>query len=65
MAAAPLLSEPPRSAETMRVGIDLFSLVPGIGRGGRFHRYTTGLIDALAQLDNDHQFVLFLNETQP
>ena len=45
----------------MRIGIDLFSLVPGVGRGGGFHRYATGLIAALEELDDGHQYVLFVN----
>lgn len=45
----------------MRVGIDLFSLVPGTGRGGGFHRYARGLLSGLAQLQDDHEYHLFTN----
>jgi glycosyltransferase involved in cell wall biosynthesis len=45
----------------MRVGIDLFSLVPSEGRGAGFHRYVQGLISALGQVKHDHTFYVFVN----
>ncbi len=45
----------------MRIGIDLFALVPGAGRGPGFYRYTTALIPALGRLDDRHQYLLFVN----
>ena len=45
----------------MRIGIDLFSLVPSVGRGAGFHRYVHGLVSALGQLDDGNTYVLFLN----
>ena len=45
----------------MRIGIDLFPLVPGTGRGGGFHRYTTSLVEALHELHDEHEYVLFVN----
>ncbi len=45
----------------MRIGIDLFSLVPGTGRGGGFHRYAVSLVEALHTLDDSHEYVLFVN----
>ena len=45
----------------MRIGIDLFSLVPGMGRGGGFHRYATSLVQGLFELEDDHQYILFVN----
>ncbi|MSR05444.1 MAG: glycosyltransferase [Gemmatimonadetes bacterium] len=46
---------------SLRIGIDLFQLVPGAGRGAGFHRYTTGLVSGLSELDDDHQYFLFVN----
>ncbi len=43
------------------IGIDLFSLVPGVGRGAGFHRYAVELVAALAQLDDAHHYILFVN----
>lgn len=45
----------------LSIGIDLFALVPGVGRGGGFHRYAVELIGALARLDDTHRYVLFVN----
>jgi glycosyltransferase involved in cell wall biosynthesis len=45
----------------MRIGIDLFALVPAVGRGGGAHRYVTCLTRALAALDDDLEYVLFVN----
>ena len=45
----------------MRIGIDLFPLVPGTGRGTGFHRYSTSLVEALHELDDEHEYVLFVN----
>ncbi len=45
----------------MRIGIDLFPLVPGMGRGGGFHRYATSLVQGLFELEDDHQYILFVN----
>jgi glycosyltransferase involved in cell wall biosynthesis len=45
----------------MRIGIDLFPLVPGTGRGGGFHRYVTGLVNGLADLGSGDEYVLFTN----
>lgn len=45
----------------MRVGVDLFALVPGVGRGAGFHRYTSGLLEALSELDDAHRYYLFVN----
>ena len=44
-----------------KIGIDLFSIVPGVGRGGGFHRYAVELVGALARLDDAHRYVLFVN----
>jgi len=44
-----------------RIGIDLFPLVPGVGRGGGFHRYAVELMAALARLDDAHRYILFVN----
>ncbi|MBI4502834.1 MAG: glycosyltransferase family 4 protein [Gemmatimonadetes bacterium] len=52
----------PRPRNTsLRIGIDLFSLVPGVGRGAGVHRYVTGLLSGLAELDDDHRYYLFVN----
>ena len=45
----------------MRIGLDLFSLVPSEGRGAGYHRYVQGFVTALSELDTDHTFYLFLN----
>jgi glycosyltransferase involved in cell wall biosynthesis len=45
----------------VRIGLDLFPLVPGTGRGGGFHRYATGLVHALHALGTDDRFFLFTN----
>jgi glycosyltransferase involved in cell wall biosynthesis len=45
----------------MRIGLDLFPVVPGAGRGGGFARYTTGLVNALRDLGTADQYVLFTN----
>jgi glycosyltransferase involved in cell wall biosynthesis len=45
----------------MRIGIDLFPLVPGVGRGGGFQRYATALVRALYELNDDHRYYLFVN----
>jgi glycosyltransferase involved in cell wall biosynthesis len=45
----------------LRIGIDLFPLVPGVGRGGGFQRYAVELIRSLAGLDDAHRYVLFVN----
>jgi glycosyltransferase involved in cell wall biosynthesis len=45
----------------VRIGIDLFPLVPATGRGGGFARYTTGLVNALRDLGTADQYVLFTN----
>jgi len=45
----------------MRIGLDLFSLVPGAGRGGGFHRYVTALVHALHALGTDDKYVLVTN----
>ena len=37
------------------------SLVPGMGRGGGFHRYATRLVQGLFELEDDHQYILFVN----
>ena len=47
--------------KTLTIGIDLFSLVPGVGRGGGFHRYAIELVGALARLTDGHRYVLFVN----
>ncbi len=46
---------------SLRIGIDLFSLVPGVGRGGGFHRYAVELMLAMSRLDDAHRYVLFVN----
>lgn len=45
----------------MRIGLDLFSLVPGAGRGGGFHRYATGLVNSLRALGTNDEYVLVTN----
>jgi len=45
----------------MRIGLDLFSLVPGSGRGGGFARYATGLVKGLRDLGTDDRYYLFTN----
>lgn len=45
----------------MRIGLDLFSLVPGAGRGGGFHRYVTALVHALHGLGTNDKYVLVTN----
>ena len=45
----------------LTIGIDLFPLVPDVGRGGGFHRYAIELAAALARLGDDHRYVLFVN----
>jgi glycosyltransferase involved in cell wall biosynthesis len=45
----------------LTIGVDLFSLVPGVGRGGGFHRYAVELVAALARLHDAHRYVLFVN----
>ena len=45
----------------MRIGLDFFSLVPGAGRGGGFHRYATGLVNGLRDLGTGDEYVLFTN----
>lgn len=45
----------------MRIGIDLFALVPSEGRGAGFHRYVQSLVSALAQIEHDHVFYIFAN----
>lgn len=45
----------------LTIGIDLFPLVPGVGRGGGFHRYAAELVAALERLDDGHRYVLFVN----
>jgi glycosyltransferase involved in cell wall biosynthesis len=45
----------------MRIGLDLFSWVPGTGRGGGFARYVTGLVNGLRELGTDDEYVLFTN----
>ena len=45
----------------MRIGLDLFSLVPGAGRGGGFHRYVTALVHALHALGTNDKYVLVTN----
>jgi glycosyltransferase involved in cell wall biosynthesis len=49
------------SGTPLRIGIDLFPLVPGVGRGGGFQRYAVELLRALAGLDDAHRYVLFVN----
>jgi glycosyltransferase involved in cell wall biosynthesis len=46
---------------SLRIGIDLFPLVPGVGRGGGFQRYAVELLRALARLEDAHRYVLFVN----
>jgi len=46
---------------SLRIGLDLFSLVPGVGRGGGFHRYAVELVSALARLPDAHHYFLFVN----
>ncbi len=46
---------------SLRIGIDLFPLVPGVGRGGGFHRYAVELMRAMAGLDDAHRYVLFVS----
>jgi len=45
----------------MRIGIDLFALVPSEGRGAGFHRYVRSLVSALGQIQHDHLFYIFAN----
>jgi len=45
----------------MRIGIDLFSLVPAVGRGGGYHRYVTALVNGLRDLATHDEYVLFTN----
>ena len=45
----------------LTIGIDLFPIVPGVGRGGGFHRYAIELAAALSRLDDDHRYVFFVN----
>ena len=45
----------------MRIGVDLFSIVPATGRGGGFHRYTTELMNALRDLGKADHYFLFTN----
>lgn len=45
----------------MRVGIDLFPLVPGVGRGAGFQRVATELVAALAAQEGAGEYVLFVN----
>ncbi|HWP02632.1 MAG TPA: hypothetical protein VNL96_04185 [Gemmatimonadaceae bacterium] len=45
----------------MRVGIDLFSLVPKLARGAGYRRYARGLVTALDKLDDGNTYVMFLN----
>lgn len=45
----------------LRVGVDLFPLVPGVGRGGGFHRYAVELLRALERLDDAHRYFLFVS----
>jgi glycosyltransferase involved in cell wall biosynthesis len=45
----------------MRIGIDLFPLVPGSGRGGGFQRYAERLLAAMQDLPPKHQYYLFVN----
>ena len=45
----------------MRIGVDLFSIVPATGRGGGFHRYTTELISALRDVGTADHYFLFTN----
>ena len=44
----------------MRIGLDLFPLVPGKSSAG-LHRFTTCLVQALEELDDEHEYVLFVN----
>jgi glycosyltransferase involved in cell wall biosynthesis len=46
---------------TLTIGVDLFALVPGMGRGGGFERYAVELIAALARLPDSHRYILFVN----
>jgi glycosyltransferase involved in cell wall biosynthesis len=46
---------------SLKIGIDLFSLVPGVGRGGGFQRYAVELVGALSRLDDAHRYVLFVS----
>lgn len=46
---------------SLKIGIDLFPLVPGVGRGGGFQRYAVELIGAMSRLDDAHRYVLFVN----
>ena len=48
-------------ATAMRIGIDLFSLVPRSGRGGGFHRYAERLLAAMHGLPTKHEYYLFVN----
>src|SRR5262249_13425805 len=52
---------PGRPRTPLKIGLDLFSLVPGTGRGGGFARYLTGLVRALHDLGGDERYVLFTN----
>lgn len=45
----------------LNIGIDLFLLVPGTGRGGGFERYAVELVHALARMEQPHRYVLFVN----
>ena len=44
----------------MRIGVDLFPFVPGTAAGGQ--RYVTCLTHALEELQDEHQYVLFVNQ---
>src|SRR5262249_1094739 len=52
---------PGRPRTPLKIGLDLFWLVPGMGRGGGFARYLTGLVRALRVLGGDERYVLFTN----
>lgn len=45
----------------MRIGIDLFPMVPATGRGAGAHRYVTCLMRALHDLADEHEYFLFVN----
>lgn len=45
------------------IGIDLFALVSGVGRGAGFHRYAQELVAGLARLADAHRYVLFVNRS--
>ena len=44
----------------VRIGLDLFQLVPGKSSAG-LHRFATCLIQALEELEDEHEYVLFVN----